>query len=76
MDQRSKWKEMMRRKKSRVVVGKKLWKPEKNYLKNAEAKSLIWGVYQLTFFVQQTILQLVAKNNKHLLFPYDFEEVR
>lgn len=67
---------MMRRKKSRVVVGKKLWKPEKNYLKNVEAKSLIFGVYQLTFFVQQTILQLVAKNNKHLLFPYDFEEVR
>lgn len=67
---------MMRRKKSRVVVGKKLWKPEKNYLENVEAKSLIFGVYQLTFFVQQTILQLVAKNNKHLLFPYDFEEVR
>lgn len=26
--------------------------------------------------MQQTILQLVAKNNKHFLFPYDFEEVR
>lgn len=55
--------------KSRVVVGKKLWKPEKNYLKHLEAKSLILSVYQLAVFVQQTILQLVAKSNKHLLFP-------
>lgn len=28
------------------VIGKKLWKPEKNYMKKLEAKSL----YQLAFF--------------------------
>lgn len=60
-----------------MVVGeKKLWKPDKNYLKNLETKNLILSVYQLDVLVQQTVLQLVAKNNKHLLFPYDFEEVR